>query len=196
LWPSSAGFLSTFPLLFLRGLLQFRKHGHRDGRQLVGCKVAPRAVHGPGEGDRPRPVALELTGIVAAVMERAASATKLDTPQEAGAKGGRGKKALDNVKGFGGNDGTYLTRRIARARPSFCCPGPGTTAAGRRAIQWRSGTARGLYSRRAKRTRRESRLPAFWRRLPGRALLQKGRFYVYFQVGRLEADLPDPGRLD
>jgi len=46
----------------------------------------------------------------------ASTAKPLATRAEAGAKGGRGKKARNAVTSFRGNDPSYLTRRIARDR--------------------------------------------------------------------------------
>jgi hypothetical protein len=39
------------------------------------------------------------------------------TRWEAGAKGGRGKKALDNIKGFSGTSEAYLAARLKRDAP-------------------------------------------------------------------------------
>jgi len=48
-----------------------------------------------------------------------ANAPKLATLSEAGAKGGRGKKAVDNIKGFtgGGTSKSYLASRLKRDHP-------------------------------------------------------------------------------
>jgi hypothetical protein len=54
--------------------------------------------------------------------ERAASSGKALTREEAGREGGRGKKAVDTVNSFVGQNGNhadYLTRRIARDRPDI-----------------------------------------------------------------------------
>jgi hypothetical protein len=50
---------------------------------------------------------------------RDAQVTPVDTRQEAGAKGGRGKKAPDNVRSFYGNDASYLIRRLKRKAPEI-----------------------------------------------------------------------------
>ena len=44
---------------------------------------------------------------------------ELVTFSEAGARGGRGRKALDNVKGFSGNDPAYALARLKRDRPDL-----------------------------------------------------------------------------
>jgi hypothetical protein len=41
------------------------------------------------------------------------------TPKEAGAKGGRGNKASDNITGFRGTDPTYTLKRLKRDRPDL-----------------------------------------------------------------------------
>lgn len=67
-------------------------------------------------------------GDLAAEVERRSLAQKLaanpaigkvDTRQEAGAKGGRGNKASNNVTSFRGNAASYLVRRIKRKAPEI-----------------------------------------------------------------------------
>jgi len=41
------------------------------------------------------------------------------TRRASGARGGRGRKALSNVKSFGGNSGSYLSRRLERDFPEI-----------------------------------------------------------------------------
>jgi len=43
----------------------------------------------------------------------------MPTHEDAGAKGGRGKKAADNVSGLFGNDPTYALRRLLRDAPEL-----------------------------------------------------------------------------
>lgn len=42
-----------------------------------------------------------------------------DTPSEAGAKGGKGNKAVDSIKSLGGTDPTYTLRRLKRDHPEL-----------------------------------------------------------------------------
>jgi hypothetical protein len=63
----------------------------------------------------------ELRQVRAAEAKRLAAnpaVTKADTHAEAGAKGGRGKKAPDNIMGFG-TSASYLVRRLKRDAPAI-----------------------------------------------------------------------------
>ena len=53
-------------------------------------------------------------------QERAKNPKRIATKAEAGAKGGRGNKAADNISSFShGTGADYLTARIARDRPDI-----------------------------------------------------------------------------
>ena len=64
---------------------------------------------------------LQATGRTAPITpaEAIAAAPKIQTLTDAGKKGGRGKKAPDNVRGFNGNSQNYLAARINRDHPEI-----------------------------------------------------------------------------
>ena len=64
---------------------------------------------------------LQATGRTAPITpaEAIAAAPKIQTLTDAGKKGGRGKKAPDNVRGFNGNSQDYLAARINRDHPDI-----------------------------------------------------------------------------
>ena len=64
---------------------------------------------------------LQATGRTAPITpaEAIAAAPKIQTLTDAGKKGGRGKKAPDNVRGFNGNSQDYLAARINRDHPEI-----------------------------------------------------------------------------
>lgn len=80
----------------------------------------------------------------AALKLRMEAAPQVLAPSEAGKKGGRGHKAIDDVKGFnpsgqGGNSSDYLAARLKRDHPEIerVCPMGGSTLASHRTARTR-----------------------------------------------------------